>query len=95
MYVDANSDSGCTELVFQLNGASTKEWKIKVHSYVNTGKLFFKKNLLQVTQYSCDYNNLPPSGCTQYFYGSNTGNVQTFNYDSQHLANQNQVICVR
>jgi hypothetical protein len=50
-----------------------------------------------VSQYRCDFSNLAPSGCTQYFFGpSGTGIVQTFNFDGRrHLANQNQEICVR
>ena len=50
-----------------------------------------------MTQYDCNYNNLAPSGCDQYYYGSSaTGVVKTFNYDSApHLANQHQQICVR
>ena len=50
-----------------------------------------------VTQFKCDYNNLAPSGCTQYFFGpENEGIVKSFNFDGDvHLANQNQKICVR
>ncbi len=55
-----------------------------------------KVSLFQITQYSCDYNNLAPEGCTQYNWGSTTGTVKTYNFDSgQHLANQNQNICTR
>ena len=56
----------------------------------------WKTILIQITQYSCDYNNLAPEGCTQYFYGSTTGSVKTYNFDGgQQLADQNQNICVR
>ena len=51
-----------------------------------------------MTQYSCDYDNLAPQGCTQYFFGAQktTDIVKTFNYDGGvHLADQNQQICVR
>lgn len=42
---------------------------------------------IKVSQYSCDYNNLAPSGCDQYFYGSGAANnVQTFNWDGGNLA---------
>ena len=54
--------------------------------------------LLQVTQYSCNYPNLAPPGCTQYFFGANSGTVRTFNFNNNqghHLANQDQTICVR
>ncbi len=30
----------------------------------------------QVTQYSCDYDNLAPDGCTQYFFGATSQTVQ-------------------
>lgn len=51
---------------------------------------------LQITQYSCSYDNLAPAGCTQYFFGGNTGILKSFNYaGGAHLANQEQKICVR
>ncbi len=55
--------------------------------------------IIQISQYACDYENLAPSGCTQYFFGALSGLVRSYNYKSsteqQHLANQKQVICVR
>ena len=52
--------------------------------------------LFQITQYSCDYQNLAPEGCTQYYFGTNTNVVNSFNfYGGTHLADQNQNICVR
>lgn len=51
---------------------------------------------IKITQFACDYHNLAPDGCIQYFYGGTTGTVQTFNFEGGlHLANQNQNICVR
>lgn len=58
---------------------------------------------IKVNQYSCDYENLAPGGCTQYHFGSSgTNYAQTFNYQSsssvasgKHLADQTQIICVR
>ena len=51
---------------------------------------------IQITQLACDFNNLAPPGCTQYFYGSTNGIFQSFNWDGgNHLANQNQNICFR
>ena len=39
---------------------------------------------------------MAPDGCTQYFFGSGTDTVKTFNFDGgHHLANQDQSICVR
>ena len=53
--------------------------------------------MLQVTQYTCDFDNLAPSGCTQYFFSENgMGTFQTFNFDGgQHLANQRHKFCFR
>ena len=51
---------------------------------------------LQITQISCLDPNKAPSGCTQYFYGSTTGTITSFNYaNSVQLANQRQTICIR
>jgi len=56
----------------------------------------FTSCLPKVTQYDCNFNNLAPSGCTQYFFGATSQAVQTFNYDGgAQLAEQNQNICVR
>ena len=40
---------------------------------------FILKNLFQVTQFSCEFNNLAPEGCVQYFYGSTGQTVLTIN----------------
>jgi len=53
---------------------------------------------IKITQYSCDSPLLAPPGCTQYYYGSTSSEVQTFNFNNgqgHHLANQEQTICVR
>jgi len=54
---------------------------------------------IEVTQFSCDYENLAPQGCTQYYYGtSGAGTVESYNFNAGnglHLANQNQMVCVR
>ena len=53
---------------------------------------------IQVTQYECDYNNLAPTGCTQYYFGQSSGTFRTFNYQGgsgKHLASQNQNVCFR
>jgi len=51
---------------------------------------------IKVSQYSADFSNLAPSGCTQYFFGSTTGTIQSFNWaGTHHLASQNQLICIR
>lgn len=51
---------------------------------------------IKITQYDCNFNNLAPDGCTQYFWGQTTDTVKTFNFSGgQHLASQDQNICVR
>ena len=51
---------------------------------------------IQITTLDCDDTNLAPSGCTQYFYGAQSGQIKTFNWaGGEHLANQNQRICFR
>ena len=47
-------------------------------------------------QYSCDFVNLAPTGCTQYYFGATEGLIRTYNFEGgHHLADQNQNICVR
>jgi hypothetical protein len=85
MYVDASK--ACNDLVFQLGTAG-----------IGVASLASRAWTVKVTQYSCDYNNLAPKGCTQYSFGSTTGSVQSYNFQSGsgvQLANQNQVSCVR
>lgn len=82
MYVDASSS--CNQLAFQL-GATAATTAARSWS-------------IKVTQYSCNFPNLAPTGCDQYFFGANTNMVRTFNYNAgtgYHLANQDQNICVR
>ncbi len=58
----------------------------------------FYASFFQATQYNCDFQNLAPQGCVQYFFGSNLGDVRSYNYQNRagvHLANQDQMICVR
>eukprot|EP00095_Tigriopus_kingsejongensis_P003561 maker-scaffold877_size102761-snap-gene-0.12 protein:Tk03561 transcript:maker-scaffold877_size102761-snap-gene-0.12-mRNA-1 annotation:"PREDICTED: uncharacterized protein LOC100161421" len=82
MYLD--SHQSCNDLLFQLGQRG-------VGAGVATRQWSIK-----VTQYSCDYKNLAPDGCTQYYFGPTTDTVQTFNYQGgKHLANQNQNICIR
>ena len=39
---------------------------------------------------------MAPDGCTQYFWGQTTDTVKTYNFSGgQHLASQDQNICVR
>ncbi|XP_059097890.1 uncharacterized protein LOC131892135 [Tigriopus californicus] len=76
-----DSADACNELAFNL-GAS--------------GSTVTRSWRIKVTQYSCDYNNLAPDGCTQYFFGAMTDVVQSYNFaGGHHLANQNHLFCVR
>jgi len=52
---------------------------------------------IKVSQYSCNYENLAPTGCNQWFFGPGATNVvKSYNFDGgKHLADQNQAICVR
>jgi len=82
MYVDVCQD--CVDLTFQL-GSTAVGTTLATRAYS-----------IKVTQYACDYSNLAPSGCTQYYFGATTASVQTYNFaGGQHLANQRQQICVR
>jgi hypothetical protein len=56
---------------------------------------------IKVTQFTCEYEDLAPAGCTQYFYGDTglglgVGTLRTFNFDGgMHLANQKHKFCFR
>ncbi len=97
VYVDASNL--CNEIAFNLaagTSAVTRSWNIKV----NFQWLVFPKPVwmgcFQVTQFDCNYDNLAPDGCTQYFFGTTTDLVKSYNFDGgQHLASQDQNICVR
>lgn len=82
MYVDV-SDS-CNKLLFTLG------------SNAQGTSLVTRQWSIKVSQYSCNYENLAPQGCTQYYFGSTVDTVRTYNWNGgYHLANQNQQICVR
>ena len=38
---------------------------------------------IRITQLECTSDILAPSGCTQYFYGDDSGTVKTYNYAGQ------------
>ena len=58
MYIDANK--ACNELAFLL-GTTAFETSLVTRSWS-----------VRITQYDCNYSNLAPDGCTEYFYGSST-----------------------
>ena len=78
----------CIDLTFQLSG---------------TGTLADPKWNIRITQYESGFDNLAPFGCTQYYYKRDSdsdgkGTITSYNYNSggsMHLADQNQVICIR
>ena len=84
VYFDANDD--CHNLDFQFGNVANGITSIATRSWN-----------IKITQYSCDHPNLAPSGCTQYYYGTEaTNQVRTFNWQgTRHLASQRQNICVR
>ena len=54
--------------------------------------------LFQITQISCLDPNRAPNGCVQYYYGSTSGIIYSYNYAAStviQLANQDQRICFR
>ncbi len=59
VYVDASES--CNTLAFIL-GQTAVDTNLATRSWS-----------VRVTQYQCDYPNLAPKGCTQYFYGSDSG----------------------
>jgi hypothetical protein len=53
---------------------------------------------IKVTQFSCEHEDLAPSGCTQYFFSDTLlpQTLRTFNFDGgMHLANQKHKFCFR
>ncbi len=85
VYLDASD--ACNMLCFQLGNTANGVNSLETRSWN-----------IKATQFSCDFDNLAPDGCTQYFFGSLTDVVQTFNFNSgrgEHLADQDQSVCVR
>jgi len=88
VYFDADDD--CHDLNFQLGNVANGVPNVATRSWS-----------IKVSQYACDYENLAPTGCDQYHFGSDATNyIRTFNFQSgrgvgRHLANQHQSICIR
>jgi len=83
MYVDV-SGSQCNDLNMLL-GASGVGNSITTRSWS-----------IRITQYSCNYANLAPEGCTEYFFGSDTGTITNYNNGGgTHLNDQFQKSCIR
>ena len=84
VYFDANE--ACNSLDFQFGNVARGITASPTRSFS-----------IRVTQYSCNYNNLAPSGCDQYFFGPTaTNQIASFNFaGGRHLANQHQTVCIR
>ena len=84
VYVDASE--ACNELGFNLGAQGMG---------MNTNREW----RIRVTQYSCDFPNLAPEGCTKYYFGPDTPDADqvltTYNFPASHLANQREKFCVR
>ena len=100
MYVD--SSDVCNDLAFNIGSGTstvTRSWRIKVIFRISNQfvcSVLPTSYYFQISQYDCNYDNLAPDGCTQYFYGQTTDIVKTYNFSGgQHLASQDQNICVR
>ena len=83
IYVDASES--CNDLVFAFSTTARGVSTLASRSFS-----------IKITQYACDFVNLAPLGCDQYFYGATAGYIQSFNYQNKkHLALQSQDICIR
>ena len=84
VYFEAND--ACNDLVFQFGNNANGLSSLATRSFN-----------IKITQYSCDYNNLAPTGCDQYHFASGgTNYVYAFNQQGgRHLADQKQTVCVR
>ena len=84
MYVDASE--ACNDLGFNLGAQAT-------------GTTTAREWRIVVTQYSCDFDNLAPDGCTKYFFGPDLDAadriISTYNFPDSHLANQREKFCIR
>ena len=84
LYVD--SSPMCNELNFVLG---------QQNSQTNSNKATPAWDI-RISQIPCGSVTKPPSGCTQYYYGSTSGNIQSFNWKGgRHLADQRHKICFR
>lgn len=83
VYVEASNS--CNDLTFTFGSTAQGVSEIASRSFS-----------IKISQFTCDFTNLAPFGCDQYFYGSTSGYVQSFNYqNTKHLAAQSQDICIR
>ena len=70
---------------------------VTIKFHIGTASVNNRKWNIKISQYKDNYENLAPSGCTQYYFNTDgTGTVRSFNYNGgTHLAQQHQTICVR
>jgi hypothetical protein len=98
MYVEADEDR-CNKMNFNLAG-DNDAIAVTVVNTRGLASLATRSWDITITQLECTHELLPKPGCTQYFYGSLTVTVASYNYfstlgTSVHLANQHQRICIR
>ena len=88
MYVDVDN-TACHTLAFQLGTGGG----------LNQPAVAARQWSIKVNQYSCDYPDLAPAGCTQYFSGmGGAGTIMSYNNQAgagTHLANQEHSFCIR
>ncbi len=78
-------DGACIDLDFEFGDTAVGLTALATRTYS-----------IKVNQFSCDFENLAPEGCNQYFYGPGNGIIKSFAFSSgRHLASQNQNICFR
>merc|ERR1712223_2291455 len=83
MYVDAAQE--CNGLAFQFGSTANGVGAVSQRSWS-----------IKVSQLDCNSPGRAPDECTQYYTGSDSGTVSTYNYNNgngYHLANQK--ICIR
>jgi hypothetical protein len=89
--------SNTHKLVLKTEVTKFRQSITKFQSIVKMISFWIINNLgFQITQISCYDANKAPAGCTQWFYGSTTGTINSYNYANLvQLANQQQSICIR
>jgi len=101
MYVDADVDK-CNRLMFTL-GDNTAPTSLRINTRGTTTITSARTWDITVQQIECTSLVLPPIGCTEYFYGSGSYTLTSYNYlgvsttafTGIHLASQHQRQCIR
>jgi hypothetical protein len=97
MYVEVDQDR-CNKLMFAFSDGVTTATTLTNTRGITA--LATRSWDITATQIECTSTTLPPTGCTQYFYGG-TANylIESYNWQasgtSVHLGSQHQRICIR